>query len=168
MAALLIFWLLATNRTDNNHGFKFYYSLMICKSAVQKNTIFAIHKSYNTSYNNLMLLITSQANVNSELRKNTGVTSFSGLWPRQRNQVAKHASDWFDKKNPLIGWGSSVCIFFTEAKRGQLRIYRAFHGGKGKREAKRGDSGGAPVTTTTTTTLFIVAWIWGGEVSTRK
>ena len=53
-----------------------------------------------------------------------------------------------------------VCIFFIEAKRGQLRIYRAFLGGKGKREVKRGDSGGAPVTTTTTkttTTLFIVA-----------
>lgn len=133
---------------------------MICKSAVQKNPIFAIHKSYNISYN--YCIITSQANVNLELRKDTGVT----LWPWQRNQVAKHASDWFEKKNALIGWGSSVCIFFLEAKRGQLRIYRAFLGGKGKREANRGDSVGAPVTTTTT--LFIVAWIWGREVSTRK
>ena len=57
-----------------------------------------------------MLLITSQANVNSELRKNTGVTSFSGLWPRQRNQVAKHASDWFDKTMPWLV-GGAVYVF---------------------------------------------------------
>lgn len=49
------FLIVATNRTDNNHGFKFYFSFMICKSAVQNNTIFAIHKSYNISYNNLVL-----------------------------------------------------------------------------------------------------------------
>lgn len=108
---------------------------MICKSAVQKNPIFAIHKSYNISYN--YCIITSQANVNLELRKNTGVT----LWPWQRNQVAKHASAWFEKKNALIGWGSSVCIFFLEAKRGQLRNIGRFLGDRG-REKRTGETAG--------------------------
>ena len=85
-----------------------------------------------------MLLITSQANVNLELRTNAGVTSFSGLWPRQRNQVAKHASDWFDKKSP--DWLGEQCMYFLHREVSYVYIGR-FLGERG-REKRKGETAG--------------------------
>lgn len=105
---------------------------MICKSAVQKNPIFAIHKSYNISYN--YCIITSQANVNLELRKNTGVT----LWPWQRNQVAKHASDWFEKKK-CPDWLGEQCMYFLPRSKERSATYiSGVSWGKGEERSEQG------------------------------